>query len=623
MVKKSIILLCNLFLFTANIQFAYTQDTKQHQEIIELLLEHKIDVANNINKHNIDTTALTLQWHIDSQLYGIKDTVVNPLSNDTPSFINIINVLKEGAIYEDPLFDKELTAFEKYRKALNLSIKKNDSNLIRFSLHKLLKLTFGNRALFNNVEEYAGVYKKYAQTASDSAYFMYYKYAAKSYSTQKSNEEIHKEALELIKNEHNYYLNGLIYQFLGAQVSFFNQDYIKGISYFEEAEKSYKKVPGILGSNQMFGIYNNIGAAYNFLDQPKVALTYFEKARKIKIPENSFFQKSYNYLAISQTYKNLKMHDSAYFYLEKEKQAIKSFNEHKSAIAISESNIKFETEKKEKENLKLKADNLIIEAKHQKNKILLFASIGLLLFGSFTFYLVQKNTKRKQLLAEKERALKTEKLATVLKEQELTAIDAMIEGQEKERQRIANDLHDDLGGLMTTIKWHFEALNDNKNSEHHKKTSHLLDEAYNKIRSIAHEKNSGVLANKGLLKAIKEMANTISGSDKLTIQVIDYGLDQRLENSLELTIFRVIQELLANIIKHAEATDATIHITNHDDSLNILVEDNGKGFILKNIRKSSGMGIHSIEKRIENLEGTITIESELHKGTTIIIDIPI
>ena len=162
MVKKSIILLCNLFLFTANIQFAYTQDTKQHQEIIELLLEHKIDVANNINKHNIDTTALTLQWHIDSQLYGIKDTVVNPLSNDTPSFINIINVLKEGAIYEDPLFDKELTAFEKYRKALNLSIKKNDSNLIRFSLHKLLKLTFGNRALFNNVEEYAGVYKKYA-----------------------------------------------------------------------------------------------------------------------------------------------------------------------------------------------------------------------------------------------------------------------------------------------------------------------------------------------------------------------------------------------------------------------------------------------------------------------------
>jgi len=623
MINKGLILFCIVLLFVINSEQTNAQETKQHNEIVELLLEHKINIANENNRANTDSISNSLQWHIDSQLYGINDTVVNPEANNTLSFYSIINLLKEGEIYEEPLFDKELTAFEKYRKALNLSLEKKDSALIRFSLQKLLKLTFNNRVLYKNVEEYAEIYKSYAKTLSDTAFFMYYKYAARSYTTLEPNMEVHENALDIIKNEQNYYLTGLIYQFLGAQESYFNKDYSKGISYFEKAAKSYEKVPGIIGSNQMFGVYNNIGAAYNFLNQPKVALTYFEKARKIKIPENSFFQKSYNYLAISQTYKNLKMHDSAYFYLEKEKQAIQSFNEHKSAIAINESNIKFETEKKEKENLKLKTNNLIIEAKRKQNKNLLFASIGLLLFGSITFYLVQKNTKRKQLLAEKERALKTEKLATVLKEQELTAIDAMIEGQEKERQRIANDLHDDLGGLMTTVKWHFDALKEKQSLELHNKTSKLLDQAYQKIRSIAHVKNSGVLANKGLLKAIKEMANTISGNDKLTIQVIDYGLEQRLENSLELTIFRVIQELLANIIKHAEATEATIHITNHDDSLNILVEDNGKGFILKNIRKSSGMGIYSIEKRIENLEGTITIESELHKGTTIIIDIPI
>ena len=70
--------------------------------------------------------------------------------------------------------------------------------------------------------------------------------------------------------------------------------------------------------------------------------------------------------------------------------------------------------------------------------------------------MIYKNTKRKQKLAEQEKALETQKLATVLKEQELRSIDAMIEGQEKERQRIANDLHDDLGGLMATVKLHFK-----------------------------------------------------------------------------------------------------------------------------------------------------------------------
>ena len=118
------------------------------------------------------------------------------------------------------------------------------------------------------------------------------------------------------------------------------------------------------------------------------------------------------------------------------------------------------------------------------------------------------------------------------------------------------------------------------------------------------------------------MAATTSASNQLQIEVIDHGLDQRLENSLELTIFRIVQELVTNIIKHAEATEAAIHITNHEDSLNIMVEDNGKGFDTKAIAKQHGMGIHSIDKRIDNLGGTVTIESEINKGTTVIIDIP-
>ncbi len=296
-------------------------------------------------------------------------------------------------------------------------------------------------------------------------------------------------------------------------------------------------------------------------------------------------------------------------------------NQTKNLQVVSEYETKYETEKNQLENIQLSAE---IETEKREKRNLWIGSIMLLIFGISTAYLTHKNTKKKQLIAEKEKELEAQKLATVLKEQELTTIDAMIEGQEKERQRIANDLHDDLGGLMATVKLHFNALKEKQTPELYTKTNELIDEAYHKVRTVAHAKNSGVIAKQGLLKAINEMATKISALNKITIDVIDHGLENRLENSLELTIFRIIQELITNVIKHANATEVTIHITNHEDSLNIMVEDNGKGFSPSQVTKTNkGMGISSIDKRVEHLNGTMTIESENNQGTTIIIDIPI
>jgi signal transduction histidine kinase len=118
------------------------------------------------------------------------------------------------------------------------------------------------------------------------------------------------------------------------------------------------------------------------------------------------------------------------------------------------------------------------------------------------------------------------------------------------------------------------------------------------------------------------MADKVSASNTIKIEVLDHGLDHRLENSLELTLFRVIQELITNVIKHTEATEVAIHITNHENSINIMVGDNGKGFDPYQITKTNaGMDISSIDKRVEHLEGQLTIESEKNKGTTVIIDI--
>ncbi len=204
----------------------------------------------------------------------------------------------------------------------------------------------------------------------------------------------------------------------------------------------------------------------------------------------------------------------------------------------------------------------------------------------------------------------------------------MIAGQEKERQRLASDLHDSVGATLAAAKMQFDHLTQNRAKaaqldEVFTKTGKLLEDAYTEVRSMAHIKNSGVIAKNGLLPAVEKLAKNASGVNNLSIDVQHFGLENRIENSLEISIFRIIQELVTNIIKHSKANEANISITQHEDSINIIVEDNGVGFNSKNINFNEGMGLSSIEKRIEHLEGTLEVDATKGKGTTILIDIPL
>ena len=287
------------------------------------------------------------------------------------------------------------------------------------------------------------------------------------------------------------------------------------------------------------------------------------------------------------------------------------------SLEISRLQVELETEKK--------ANDLIIEKQNKKRFLFIAITLGsLLLIALIIGSLILKNSQKKRKLAEQQKDLERQKVANLLKDQELASIDAMIEGQEKERARIAGELHDDLGALMTNVRMHFEALKNSPSDDLYQKTNTLLDEAYAKVRSIAHAKNSGVIANQGLLKALKDLAHKISQVNELQIDVQAHGMDTRLENSLELSLFRIIQELITNVIKHAQAKTLTIHLVNHGDSLNIMVEDDGVGFDPRHISKrSEGMGINAIDKRVAHLNGTLEIESEPGQGTSVIIDLPL
>ncbi len=477
-------------------------------------------------------------------------------------------------------------------------------------------------------------------------------------STDKNNR---KKAENYIKDFLNYALkkneNVLIakaYSNLGT----FNMEEqpLESLKFFKKSE-----VFGLKAQNfdQLENLYSNIGVLYNeMLQKPDSAIYYIDKstfyakktknknvicinlinkascyyykgeyqtaikllkeADTISISNNSKNIKAFILEFLAVNYAALEDFKNAYQNLNKSIGIKAEFNFEKQNIEISEFNIKYETQEKEIENLNLKS-------KIQRSQIITYTTLGLLLVALILTILIYKNLSKKKKIAEQAQLIQTQKLEKTLKDQELHDIDVMLQSQEHERQEIANELHDNLGSLLATLKLNFQNLNQKqKDQVLFDKTNALLEETYQKVRNISHLKNLGVKGNEGLVVAVKKMAEKMSIINKLVFNVIPFGLTARLTNSTEILLFRIIQELCTNIIKHAEANEVNIYLTQHNnDLINVIIEDNGKGFDYKKVSNTDGIGLKNIEKKVEQMNGTFTVDSILQKGTTIIIDLPL
>ncbi|MEP0262537.1 tetratricopeptide repeat protein [Dokdonia sp.] len=352
-----------------------------------------------------------------------------------------------------------------------------------------------------------------------------------------------------------------------------NKNYKKAILYFTKASQ---KVQG----KQLVSVYNNLKDSYTGIGNINKALVFSEKARILN-------------------------------------DSILNTVNQKEFVEIQ---TKYETGKKEKEILSLQNVNLEMNIQRRQNRNLLIGTISLLCLTMIIGYLLLKNSKRKQTIAEQQQILEIQKADRLLKDQELIGLDAMLEGQEKERQRISEDLHDNLGSKLSTIKLYMDEVKAN-DSEILKKISILLDETYDEVRNIAHEKQSSTQIDKGLIPAVKLMANRINGSKKLDIKVVNIDFNYQISTSKELQLFRIIQELLSNTIKHAKAKQAIIQFSEDNNQLNFVYEDDGLGFD-KNSKKE-GIGLSNIERRIRKINGSLSIDSIPGNGTTVIVNVPI
>lgn len=366
-------------------------------------------------------------------------------------------------------------------------------------------------------------------------------------------------------------------------------------------------------------LINKAGCYYYKKDYNK-ALQLLEQAKQIALPQNDKNIKSFIYEFLALNYSELGNYEKAYANLSNYISEQEEFNFEEQNIKISEFNIKYETKEKELENVTLKA-------KVQRNQIITYSALALLLIAIVLSVLIYKNITKKKKIAEQAELIQKQKLEKTLKDRELHDIDLMLKSQELERQQIANELHDNLGSLLATLKLNFQNIGRSLSPDDKKlydKTDALLEETYQKVRNISHLKNMGVIGNEGLVLAVKKMAEKMTVINRLQINVIPFGLTERLSNTIEVTLFRIIQELCTNIIKHSESDEVNIYLTQHNpESINIIIEDNGKGFDYQTVTKKDGIGLKTIEQKVEQMGGSFTVDSIISKGTTIIIDLPL
>jgi|GEM_PF-4034771 len=228
-------------------------------------------------------------------------------------------------------------------------------------------------------------------------------------------------------------------------------------------------------------------------------------------------------------------------------------------------------------------------------------------------------------LAQKKVENHRQKIDTLLDRQKIATLDAELKGQKYERNRIARDLHDNLGGVLSTVMMVFKGLEQNQSTivqSNYSEGLHLLNEAVEDVRRVAHALSSRNLEKYGLQKVIKDLVHTIESSGEVKIQFIPHGIEERFSDEMESDIYGIVQELLANSLKHSEAKYITLQILNNSGSLDIMVEDDGIGFDVNDPSGKPGMGLENIELRTRKYMGEYWIDSKPGEGTTCCVNLP-
>lgn len=383
---------------------------------------------------------------------------------------------------------------------------------------------------------------------------------------------------------------------------------------FELAEKNLLRALQIRQLlNDSFAIaltYSDLGTAMNAKEDYAKSIFYlFESnriAEKMGYPE----LQSNNYNELSALYQKQGNFKQAYLYYKKRTSLRDSLFAIEKTKQIQELNTRYETSKKEQQII------------HQQNKLRLqkFLIVGIAGIVFLTALLAYSYYKRNKLKKEAQHQ------SELMKQQEL-AVKAVLEAEENERQRIAKDLHDGVGQMISAAKMNLSAFEEDLNFSNQEqkntfgKIITLVDESCREVRNVSHIMMPNALLKNGLSDAIKDFVDKLSNKN-LKVQVYTEGLDERIDANIETVLYRVIQECVNNAIKHSGASTLDISVIKDQDGISGTIEDNGKGFDTTDKDKFEGVGLKNITTRIEYLKGTVDFDSAPGRGTLVALHVP-
>jgi signal transduction histidine kinase len=310
----------------------------------------------------------------------------------------------------------------------------------------------------------------------------------------------------------------------------------------------------------------------------------------------------------------------AYIYSEQYKAGNDSLHTTELTEKIQALDKKYQSQLKEEKIAQLQNDaalqKLNIERKNLVNFLLSGTALVLLIVSILTY----RNYKQKQKLQEQRiNELETEK--------QLAATEAVLKGEEQERTRLAKDLHDGLGGMLSGIKYSLNTMKGNlimtpDNAQAFERSMDMLDSSIKEMRRVAHNMMPEALVKFGLDTALKDFCNDVNQSGALKVNYQSIGLDGGIIDQITaITIYRIVQELLNNAIKHAAAANAIVQVSRTDGLLSVTVEDDGKGFDTALLKQAKGIGWGNIQNRVEFLKGKLDVNSGTDKGTSVLIEL--
>lgn len=375
--------------------------------------------------------------------------------------------------------------------------------------------------------------------------------------------------------------------------------YDEALAYFLKALELKQKMNEEEG---IVHIYINMSHIYKYKGDWENFLKYNRQALGLS-KKNTFLSRQKTiYHNIAEYFTNHKNADSVYHYLMLYKTMTDSIFNREFKSSLSDSETKYQTKEKE---LTIKTQEYRLS---KQNYYIVALSLSILTIGLIFFFVYYRNKQHQKLKLKEE----------IIKQQDIAA-KAILEAEDNERRRIAGDLHDSVGQILSAVKINLSSLQSTvqqESSARYENIMNMVDGACKEVRAISHNMMPNSLLRSGLVAAIKEFINQID-SDVLKVRLDTTGLNQRLDHNTEMVLYRVIQECVNNVIKHAQAKTLEIQIIKDREGISVTIEDDGVGFDPS--QQKDGIGLANLRTRIEFLKGQLDIQSSPGRGTLIAI----